>query len=59
MLSTCRPALLVADAPGHIIDRIGRSWVRHGRGAEHELLNSGAVSSFSICRRAGALGIVH
>jgi glycosyltransferase involved in cell wall biosynthesis len=59
MLSACRSALLVADAPGHIIDRIGRSWVRHGRGVEHELLNSGAVSSFSICRRAGALGIVH
>jgi glycosyltransferase involved in cell wall biosynthesis len=56
---TRRTALLVADAPGHIIDRMGRSWLRHARQAGHELLNIGVTSSFSICRRARELGIVH
>src|SRR5450432_1539932 len=58
-LTNRQSALLVADAPGHIIDRIGRSWVRHGQAVEHELLNSGRASSFSICHRARELGIVH
>jgi glycosyltransferase involved in cell wall biosynthesis len=58
-LTNRQSALLVADAPGHIIDRIGRSWVRHGQAVEHELLNSGRASSFSICNRARELGIVH
>lgn len=54
-----RSVLLVADAPGHIVDRLGRSWLSHSRGAEHELLNSGVTSSFAICRRAREMGIVH
>jgi glycosyltransferase involved in cell wall biosynthesis len=54
-----RSALLVADAPGHIIDRTARSWMRHGRQVEHELVNSGVASSYSICRRAAAVGVVN
>jgi glycosyltransferase involved in cell wall biosynthesis len=54
-----RPALLVADAPGHIVDRIGRSWLRHGRQVGHELLNTGVTPSFTICQRARDLGLVH
>jgi glycosyltransferase involved in cell wall biosynthesis len=59
MLTARRPALLVADAPGHIIDRMGRSWLRQSRLSDHELLHSGVTSSFAICRRARELGIVH
>jgi len=59
MMTACRPALLVADAPGHIIDRMGRSWLRHGRHAGHELLNTGVKSSFAICQRARELGVVN
>jgi glycosyltransferase involved in cell wall biosynthesis len=59
MLTTRRSALLVADAPGHIIDRTARSWVRYGSQAGHEILNTGVASSFSICRRARELGVVN
>jgi glycosyltransferase involved in cell wall biosynthesis len=59
MMTSRRPALLVADAPGHIIDRMGRSWLRHSPFAGHELLNTGVTSSFAICQRARQLGVVH
>lgn len=58
MLTDNGRALLVADAPGHIIDRMAKSWMRHNA-APHELLNSGLTPSFSICRRARELGLVH
>jgi glycosyltransferase involved in cell wall biosynthesis len=58
-LTNGKAALLVADSPGHIIDRIGRSWRRHCKTIEHELTNSGRVSSFAICRRARQIGVVH
>jgi glycosyltransferase involved in cell wall biosynthesis len=57
--ATSTRSLLVADAPGHIISRIGRSWLRHGGGVEHELVSTAQASSFSICRRARELGMVH
>jgi glycosyltransferase involved in cell wall biosynthesis len=59
MMTSHRPALLVADAPGHIIDRMGRSWLRHGCHARHELINTGVKSSFAVCRRARELGVVN
>jgi glycosyltransferase involved in cell wall biosynthesis len=59
MVAARRSALLVADAPGHIIDRMARSWVGHGIQAGHEILNTGAASSFSICQRARELGVVY
>ena len=57
-LSDNSRALLVADAPGHIIDRMAKSWIRHNE-TSHELLNSGVTPSFSICRRARELGLVY
>ncbi len=32
--------LLVADVPGHIIERIGLSWIHHVTGVRHELFHS-------------------
>jgi glycosyltransferase involved in cell wall biosynthesis len=52
-------ALLVAGAPGPIVSRIGRSWLRHGSGVEHELLHTPEASSFLICKRAREVGMVH
>jgi hypothetical protein len=47
-------ALLIADAPGHLLERIARSWVRyagtashirrHDRRAEHLLVQSAGVA---------------
>src|SRR4051812_43218250 len=59
MMTARRRTLLVADAPGHIIDRMARSWLRHGRHAGDELINTGVESSFAICHRARELGVVN
>jgi glycosyltransferase involved in cell wall biosynthesis len=59
MTTSRRAALLVADAPGHIIGRMGRSWLRHSRFAGHALVHTGVTSSFAICQRARELGVVH
>jgi glycosyltransferase involved in cell wall biosynthesis len=59
MTASLPSALLVSDAPGHIVERIGRSWCLHGRGVHYELLATGSHSSFAICQRASQLGAVH
>jgi glycosyltransferase involved in cell wall biosynthesis len=52
-------ALLVADLPGHILERIGLSWIRHANGVHHELIHSVGESTRHIVRRAHDAGLVH
>jgi len=51
--------LLVSDKPGHIIERIGLSWVRHVKNVNFELINSDGKSVFELLRRGEKLGIIH
>jgi glycosyltransferase involved in cell wall biosynthesis len=52
-------ALLVADAPGHILERIARTFVDYGRGAEHRFVCSEIVSPFLIRRAGESHGMLH
>ncbi len=52
-------ALLVSDMPGHILERIGLSWITHARGIHHELINVSGKSACDILRRAQEVGLVH
>ncbi len=51
-------ALLITDARGQIIDRIGRSWAQLGRGFQFEIIRSAETSAAECCRRAGEAGFV-
>lgn len=52
-------ALLVTDAAGQIIDRIGRSWQRHARGVRFHVVRSSETHAFACCRQAAERGLVH
>ncbi len=52
-------ALVVADAPGHILERIGKSWQRQASAIHHELLCSSQTHPYICCREAIRLGLVH
>jgi glycosyltransferase involved in cell wall biosynthesis len=52
-------ALLVADSPGHILERIARTFVEYGRNVEHRFVCSEVVSPFLIRRAAESDGLVH
>ncbi|HEX7153260.1 MAG TPA: glycosyltransferase family 4 protein [Thermoanaerobaculia bacterium] len=51
-------ALLVADAPGHIIERMALAWRNHGR-HRFDVVCSNAEHPWRIERHAAALGAVH
>lgn len=51
-------ALLVTDAHGQLIDRIGRSWVRLGQGLEFEIIRSQEASPALLCQEAVKAGFV-
>ncbi len=53
------PALLVADAAGHILERIALTWCAHGWGEEMEVVLSEKVSLTECCRRGVASGGIH
>lgn len=45
-------ALLIADAPGHLLERIGKTWIDNAKGVEHSLLCSATASPY-VRLRAG------
>jgi glycosyltransferase involved in cell wall biosynthesis len=51
--------LLVADSPGHILERIARSFVEHGHGAEHRVVCSETRSPYEIRRAVDSDGVLH
>lgn len=51
--------LLVADVPGHIIERIGLSWIHHVSGVRHELFHSHGKPVVDVLRRVHDVGLVH
>lgn len=51
--------LLVSDAPGHILERIARSFAQYGVGADHVLACSQVVSPYLIRRRGERIGMLH
>lgn len=53
-----KSVLLVSDMPGHIIERIGLSWIKYGRG-RHELINRHGKSTLEVLRRVWRAGNVH
>jgi glycosyltransferase involved in cell wall biosynthesis len=52
-------ALLVADTPGHILEWRGQTWMRHGRGADFELVCSSETPPFVCCWRGLRRGLIH
>ncbi|HEX9160829.1 MAG TPA: glycosyltransferase family 4 protein, partial [Thermoanaerobaculia bacterium] len=52
-------ALLVADSPGHILERIARTFVDYGRGAEHRFVCSEIVSPYLVRRAGESDGMLH
>jgi glycosyltransferase involved in cell wall biosynthesis len=52
-------ALLVADSPGHILERIARTFVDYGRGAEQRFVCSEIVSPYLIRRAGESDGLLH
>lgn len=51
--------LAVADRPGHILERIGLSWVRHGVGVTHDVCPSWGETSHALVRQASDHDGVH
>ncbi|HEY1171929.1 MAG TPA: glycosyltransferase family 4 protein [Verrucomicrobiae bacterium] len=51
--------VLVADAAGHILERIARTWCVHGRGREMEVVLSEEASLPDCCGRGVEAGGVH
>ena len=51
--------LLVADAPGHLLERIARSWQRYASGVHGAVICSETVPSYIRCRLAERAGMVH
>jgi glycosyltransferase involved in cell wall biosynthesis len=59
-MMTPRPsALLVADEPGHLLERIGWAWMRHSTAVNFGIACSGVEHPFELSRRAGERGLVH
>jgi glycosyltransferase involved in cell wall biosynthesis len=54
-----RPVLLVADQPGHIIERISRSYARNAAEVCYEVAVTANTSNYALCRRASQVGIIH
>lgn len=52
-------ALLVADSPGHILERIARTFVDYASGAEHRVVCSQLVSPYFIRRAGERVGLLH
>lgn len=52
-------ALLVADAPGHLLERIGEAWVKHSESAYHELVCSHTVHAYNCVRAGSRIGLIH
>lgn len=52
-------ALLVADVPGHILERVAKSWVRNSKTVHHELICSAENHPFLINIRGYRIGLIH
>ncbi len=52
-------ALLIADAPGHLLERIARSWVRYAGALHRQVLCSAVVPAYVRCRAGEASGLIH
>jgi glycosyltransferase involved in cell wall biosynthesis len=51
--------LAIADHPGHVLERIGLSWARHGVGATHDVGTSWGTTGHALVRRASNHDGVH
>lgn len=56
---TNQSVLLVADVPGHIVERIGLSWIHHVSSVRHELIHSHGKPVLDVLRRVHDVGLVH
>lgn len=54
-----KQTLLVADAAGHILERIGATWKRYAPDMGYELVLSESVSLGACAKRAKELGFLH
>lgn len=52
-------ALLVADGPGHLLERIAISWVRNSSTVHHELVCSSEIHPFVYNIRGYRVGLIH
>jgi glycosyltransferase involved in cell wall biosynthesis len=52
-------ALLVADARGYILERLGRAWIANNGTARHELVLSAETHPYLCCREGARLGAIH
>ena len=55
----CTGVLLVADSPGHLLERIARSWQCYSGGTHGKVVCSETVPSYVRCRLAERAGLVH
>ncbi len=52
-------ALLVADVPGHILERIASSWIRNSNAVQHERMCSAEKHPFICNLRGNRVGLIH
>jgi len=51
--------LVVADAAGHILDRLSQAWIEHGASRRaHELVYSGSMHPYELRRRGERAGLI-
>jgi glycosyltransferase involved in cell wall biosynthesis len=51
--------MLVADRPGHILERLCISWQKYAKGIQCEIWNSLGISNYELCQLAKQHDVVH